>query len=87
MRNQRTDKRRLVMRNDIGKVLLNASMYAGMKFEQEKVFVKFNAMVEGAEADNGVREAAKMVRFLLKVKPQDVDPLKAQLEGLVPAAK
>jgi energy-coupling factor transporter ATP-binding protein EcfA2 len=87
MKNVRTDKRRLVMRNDIGKVLLNASMYAGMKFEQEKAFLKFNAMVDGAEADNGVKEAAKMVRFLLKAKLQDIDPLKAALDGLVPAAR
>ncbi|CAM9954825.1 unnamed protein product, partial [Choristocarpus tenellus] len=50
MRNTLTDKRRIVLRNDIGKVLLNVAAYEGMALIKcaENNSIRFVGNVEGS---------------------------------------
>jgi len=70
-------QKRMVMRNEVGKVQLNLSVTTGMKFEKQKNkgkgFVRFLAV---QEKEKGVE------KFMLQVKGDNVDELHSNLEKM-----
>ncbi|CAM9194440.1 unnamed protein product [Sphacelaria rigidula] len=76
MRNESTDTRRLVLRNDMGKVLLNVALYAGMKLESVKNTVKFVANIAEAGPSS----------VMIKVKSDDASPLFEKIKEQLPPA-
>jgi nucleoporin NUP2 len=69
MKHKQTGSRRLVLRNDGGKVLLNLRVYEGMKLDVKTDAIGFVAKEEGGP-----------VTYLLRVKPSNLAPLKAAME-------
>eukprot|EP01084_Bolivina_argentea_P009206 17215_1 len=78
MRNVKTDSRRLVLRNDIGKVILNVIVYPGMTFDKQKSAVGFVASGE---------DGSSLVKYSIKVKQDNLEPFMKALEALVPPQK
>ncbi|KAG5188755.1 hypothetical protein JKP88DRAFT_303632 [Tribonema minus] len=74
-----TDLRRMVMRNDIGKVMLNAQVYAGMKFKGDarSSAVKFTAPQESS---------GELAVYTLRVKKGGLTELMDKLQSMVPSA-
>eukprot|EP00752_Nemacystus_decipiens_P003340 g3090.t1 len=76
MKHTTNDNRRMVLRNDMGKVLLNAAVYEGMGVTKAKNTIKFVANVEGDGPTT----------FMVKVTADDIDDLHTRVVGLVPSS-
>ncbi|CAB1099373.1 unnamed protein product [Ectocarpus sp. CCAP 1310/34] len=73
MKHTTNDSRRLVLRNDMGKVLLNAAVYKGMSVTKAKNMIKFAANVGDG-----------LTSFMVKVTADEIDDLHTRVVGLVP---
>ncbi|CAM9630712.1 unnamed protein product [Ectocarpus fasciculatus] len=73
MKHTTNDSRRLVLRNDMGKVLLNAAVYKGMSVTKAKKMIKFAANVGDG-----------LTSFMVKVTADEIDDLHTRVVGLVP---
>lgn len=76
MKHTANDGRRLVLRNDMGKVILNAALYKGMSVSKAKNMIKFMANVSGDGP----------TAFMVKVTPGEIDDLHTRVSGLVPSS-
>eukprot|EP00903_Cladosiphon_okamuranus_P012749 g11919.t1 len=76
MKHTTNDSRRMVLRNDMGKVILNAAVYAGMGVTKAKNTIKFVANVEGDGPTT----------FMVKVTADDINDLRTRVVGLVPSS-
>lgn len=76
MKHTANDGRRLVLRNDMGKVILNAALYKGMSVSKAKNMIKFMANVAGDGP----------TAFMVKVTPGEIDDLHTCVSGLVPSS-
>ena len=81
-RNLASDKKRIVMRNDAGKVMFNVSVSSGMPFKKvpqktkkggETWFVSFVAVEDESEGPN---------KFMLNVSKDDIDKFHEELEKM-----
>jgi hypothetical protein len=70
-----TKKHRTLIRNTMGKILVNAYFYKTQKFDIVKNAIKFSAIVSD---DDG---KAQMKNFMVKLKESDVQKTKDQLEA------
>ncbi|CAM9902081.1 unnamed protein product, partial [Hapterophycus canaliculatus] len=76
MKHATNDGRRLVLRNDMGKVILNTAAYGGMSVTKTKNAIKFVASVAGDGPTT----------FMVKVTKDEVDSLHTGVLGLVPSS-
>lgn len=71
-------KKRMLVRNTMGKITFNAAFFKSMKFDKSKDNLVFVAFV--AKDDTSKPE---MSRFMIKFKSEDVDNVKKLLEQAV----
>jgi hypothetical protein len=74
-----TDKKRLLVRNTLGKITLNAAFYKTMKIEQVKGGLKFLAVV--AQANDPSKTELKS--FMIKFKEADISLVKGMMEDII----
>lgn len=73
-----TKKKRMVMRNGTGKIILNAGFFKTFKVEKVKGGLKFSAFVA-----NDTTGEAQFKMFMTKLKDENSEKLKAEIEKAV----
>lgn len=74
----KTQKQRMLVRNQIGRINFNASFFKGMKVEQVQKKIKFAAFVTVEDSTMGADGKAaaprtEMKNFMIQLKAEDVD--------------
>ncbi len=78
LRNKDSNSARLLMRNQIGKVVLNAALYKGLSVKAHESKGKKTGVLLSLPIDSG------MTQFLLKVNSEKVDLFISKLEEATP---
>lgn len=73
-----TSKKRMLVRNTMGKITFNAAFYKGMKVERHKDSLLFSAFVAPDESSK-----PDFQRFTLKLKADDCAKVKCELEKCI----
>lgn len=73
-----TSKKRMLVRNTMGKITFNAAFYKGMKVDRHKDSLLFSAFVARDESSK-----PDFQRFTLKLKAEDCSKVKAELENCI----
>jgi hypothetical protein len=87
-RDVKTNKQRMLVRNQIGRINFNASFFSGMKVEQVQKKIKFAAFVTVEDSTMGPDGKAaaprtEMKNFMIQLKAEDVDAtLKKMQNGI-----
>jgi len=87
-RDAKTQKQRMLVRNQIGRINFNAAFFAGMKVEQVQKKIKFAAFVTVEDTTMGADGKAapprtEMKNFMIQLKAEDVDAtLKKMQSGI-----
>lgn len=72
-------KRRMIVRNTMGKITFNAAFYKDMKIDQVKGGIKFFAVVADATDD----KKTELKNFMIKLKDFDISRVKSFLESII----
>lgn len=84
-RDPATQKQRMLVRNQVGRINFNAGFYKAMKIERVQKRLKFAALVAveetslNSEGKAGVR--TEMKNFMIQVKPEDLDATQKKMEA------
>jgi hypothetical protein len=76
--NKSNNSARILVRNEIGKIVLNSSLYKGMKVQPQETKGKKTGVLLSLQVDSS------MSQFLLKVNAQKVDDFIKALEDTCP---
>jgi hypothetical protein len=74
-----TQKRRILVRNTMGKITLNTAFYKEMKIDQVKGGIKFNGVVAQVKDPS----KTELKSFMLKLKDSDIARVKSFLEDII----
>jgi hypothetical protein len=74
-----TQKKRILVRNTMGKITLNTSFYKDMKIDSVKGGIKFFAVV----ANPSDAQKTELKAFMLKLKDGDIQHVKSFLENVI----
>lgn len=82
-RDPASGKKRMLVRNTLGRITFNAGFYKNMKIERSKQGLQLMALVAVVKDVKEGRTETEMKNFLIKLKDTDIDPVRAQLEAAV----
>lgn len=77
-----TQKKRILVRNTMGKITLNANFYAGMKFDVVKGALRFSAVVAKMEKGKPTGET-EFRMYLVKLSKEEINKAKQLLDEIV----
>jgi hypothetical protein len=89
-RDPATQKQRMLVRNQVGRINFNASFYPTMKVEKVQKRLKFAAfvMVEDTSLNKEGKAAARteMKNFMVQLKPEDLEATQRKMEAGITAS-
>lgn len=80
-----SQKKRMLVRNTMGRITFNAAFYKNMKIDKVKGGLRFNAFVSVVTDVKAGTAVTELKSFMIKLKEGDVDGVKAKLEEIIAA--
>eukprot|EP00981_Chlorochromonas_danica_P003171 scaffold633_cov288-Ochromonas_danica.AAC.6 len=80
-----TKKKRMMVRNTLGRITFNANFYKGMKIDRVKGGLRFNAVVAVVKNVKEGTSETELKSFMVKLKDVDIENVKNELEAAIAA--
>ena len=86
-----SQKQRMLVRNQVGRINFNAGFFPSMKIEKVQKRLKFAALVAveetGLNSEGKAVVRTEMKNFMIQLKPEDLDATQKKMESAVAGSK